>query len=153
MKFKKSKTETYIITDIDGLDPITVYVTNYKPGQGKLVIECFGTSWANYWPAMGDCTLQDFVLKASNDYLARKMVRQLRQTDFDKINDTAHKRGFADICVASDVEVAYSHRQMAACFGSDWMLDIPTCNTREYDWFCSILNSVKAAFHQEMTEA
>lgn len=36
MKTEKIQTETYVLTDLDRLDPVTVYVTNYKPGQGSM---------------------------------------------------------------------------------------------------------------------
>ena len=153
MNTEKRTTDTYVITGWDGLDAVTVYVTNYELGQGKLVIECYGDAWAQYWPAMGDRTLQEFVLKAENDYLASKLVRDTKQTDFDEINDTAHKRGFEEICVTSDVEVAMAADDMATCFGDDWYMDLPRCHTQEYLYVCRILNAVKGAFSDELRQA
>ncbi|MEW7987911.1 MAG: hypothetical protein AB2799_19160 [Candidatus Thiodiazotropha sp.] len=49
MNIEKRRTETYILTNLGTLDPVTVYVTNYQQGKGKIVIECFGDVWANYW--------------------------------------------------------------------------------------------------------
>lgn len=145
MKVEKSLTDTYVLHGLKDLDPVTVFVTNYELGKGKLVIECFGDAWANYWGAMGDRTLQEFVLKAENDYLLRKLLKQTRQTDFDEINEQAQKRGF-DFCVTSDIEVAMCYKDMSACFGDDWMLDLPQCHTQEYKYLSKILNAVKAAF-------
>lgn len=148
MEIKKRKTDTYILTNLDDLDPVTVYVTNYETGKGKLVIESFGEAWANYWVAMGERTLQEFVMKASNDYLLRKLCRQTKQTDFNKINELAKKSGF-DICVTSDVEVAMQAGDMAKCFGDDWYMDLPQCETQEYKHLHSILNAIKDAFSKE----
>lgn len=53
MKITKSKTETYILTGIKGLDPVYAYVTNYGPGAAKIVIECFSEAWAYYWGGNG----------------------------------------------------------------------------------------------------
>lgn len=154
MNTEKRQTETYIITGFVDLDAVTVYVTNYKLGQGKMVIECYGQSWAHYWHAMGEQTLQEFVLKAENEYLAGKLIRgDTQQTDFDEINELAHKRGFPNICVTSDVEVAMEAREMSLCFGPDWYMDLPRCHTTEYHYLGRILNAVKAAFNDELRKA
>lgn len=154
MKIEKKQTETYVITGFGDLDAVTVYVTNYKPGQGKLVIECYGEAWAHYWGAMGDRTLQEFVLKAENEYLSMKLIRgDTRQTDFEEINDQAHKRGFPNLCVTSDVEVAMEASEMSRCFGPDWYMDLPRCHTTEYEYLSRILTAIKAAFHAEIRKA
>lgn len=152
MKTEKRQTETYVLTGLDKLDPVTVYVTNYEIGRGKLVIECFGDAWAFYWGAMGERTLQEFVLKAENDYLLNKLLKETRQTDFDEINELAHKRGF-DICVTSDVEVVMAAEDMAECFGGDWYMDLPRCPTDEYKYLGRILNAIKGAFSSELQNA
>ncbi|MGM0562801.1 MAG: hypothetical protein ACQES2_00585 [Pseudomonadota bacterium] len=149
MNTEKRNTETYILTDLEGLDAVTVYATNYDLGRGKLVIECFGEAWAHYWGAMGERTLQEFVLKAENDYLAMKLVREARQTDFEQINEDAQKRGFEEICVTNDVEIAMQSEEMADCFGEEWPMELPRCHTPEYRYLCKILNAVKAAFSEE----
>ena len=94
MNTEKKQTETYVVTGWDRLDAVTVYVTNYKQGQGKLVIECYGEAWAHYWSHMGENTLQQFVLGAENDYILGKLLKDTHQTDFDEINEIAQKRGF-----------------------------------------------------------
>lgn len=152
MNTEKKQTETYVITDCDSLDAVTVYVTNYKLGHGKIVIECYGDAWAHYWGGMGDMTLQEFVVGAENDYLLGKLLKETRQTDFDEINEIASKRGF-DICVTNDVEVAMASEDMAECFGDDWYMDLPRCHTQEYLYVFRILNAVKGAFSDELRQA
>jgi len=152
MNIDKQQTETYIITGLSDLDPVTVYVTNYKLGQGKMVIECFGDVWGCYWGAMGENTLQGFVLSASNDYLLGKLLRETEQTDFEAINDLAHKRGYPDIEVTSDIEIALCADDMAQCFGDDWMMDLPRCHTSDYHYLGRILNAVKSAFSNELVK-
>ena len=148
MKTVKKQTETYVLTEIEKLDAVTVYVTNYDAGKGKIVIECFGDAWAHYWGAMGGRTVQEFVLGADNDYLLNKLLKETRGTDFDKINELAQKRGF-DFCVTSDVEVAMAASDMQKCFGDDWYMDLPQCATSEYQYLNSILIAVKTAFLEE----
>jgi len=152
MNTEKRKTETYVLTDLDRLDPVTVYVTNYQPGQGKMVVECFGKAWTAYWGGMSDMTLQQFVLTCDNAYILGKMLEQTSQTDFDLINEGAQKKGFS-MCVTSDVEVAMQAGSMAECFGPDWYMDLPTCTTSEYDYLGRILNAIKAAFSEELRQA
>ena len=138
-------TETYVISGAKNLDPVTVYVTNYAPGKGKLVIECDCEAWAYYWGAMGDRNLQQFVLQANNHYLAGKLSRTHHQTDFDAINDEARKFGI-ELGVISDVEVTMARDTMTEIYGSDWHMDLPQCYTSEYQHVCKILDAVKEAF-------
>lgn len=153
MNIEKRQTETYVITGLVDLDTVTTYVTNYALGQGKLVIECYGESWAHYWGAMGERTLQEFVIGTENAYLLGKLLKETRQTDFDEINEQAHKRGVPNICVTSDFEVAMEASEMERCFGPDWYMDLPRCYTAEYHYLGRILNAVKAAFNDELRKA
>ena len=152
MKTTKAKTETYLLSDIDKLDPVTVYVTNYTPGQGKIVIECYGSAWAYFWGGMGENNLQEFFIESSNDYILGKLLEETRQTDFDEINEVAQKRGFS-ICVSSDVAVAMQSQEMAECFGDEWYMDLPRCKTTEYDYVNRIVNAIKSAFAEELKKA
>ena len=145
MKIVIQETETYVLTDLVSLDPVTVYVTNYVPGQGKIVIECYCSSWAAYWGGMGEATLQEFLLTCENDYILGKLLKQTCQTNFDEINEIARKRGFS-LAVTNDVEVAMQAEDMSECFGPDWYMDLPQCNTSEYEYVGRILNAIKAAF-------
>lgn len=152
MKTEKRNTDTYILTELESLDTITVYVTNYKLGSGKIVIECFCSAWSCYWGGMGDNNLQQFFLSCDNDYILNKLLKNTRQTDFDEINDIAHKKGFS-ICVTNDVEVAMQSVEMAECFGQDWYMDLPQCKTSEYKYLSRILNAIKGAFSNEIKQA
>lgn len=152
MDIEKRETETFVLTDIQNLDPVTVYVTNYQLGKGKIVIECYGQAWACYWGGMGENTLQQFFVTCENDYIIHKMIKETMQTDFDDINDVAHKKGF-DLCVNSDVELAMQADDMAACFGPDWYMNLPTCHTSEYEYLGRILNAIKVAFAEGMQQA
>lgn len=152
MKFTKKQTETYVLSELKDLDPVTVYVTNYEPEKGKVVIECFDGCWSYYWGAMGaGRTLQQFFLKAGNDYLITKFLgAKSMQTDFEEINDIAHKKGFADLVVTSDVEIAWQADLMGKCFGPDWMIELPRCESSDYHWLNKIVNVIKAAFNEEV---
>ena len=149
METTKKQTETYVILKVKGLDPITVYVTNYSAGEGKIVIECYGDAWAHYWPAMGECSLQDFFSSADNDYLLTKLLSETKQTDFEGISEALQERGF-DTCVTSDAEIAFCDKEMRECFGADWYMDLPRCHTADYKWLGKIINAIKWAFLDEI---
>jgi len=123
MNTEKRQTETYVLRNLDRLDPVTAYVTNYEPGIGKIVVECYGSAWTASWCGMGDSSLQEFFLACNNDYILGKML------------------------------VAMQAKDMAECFGSDWYMDLPRCNTSEYEYLGRILNAVKAAFADELQQA
>jgi poly-beta-hydroxyalkanoate depolymerase len=55
------------------LDPVTVIFQNFKLGRGKVIIECYSRAWAMHWGAMGERTVQKFVVETDNDYLVDKL--------------------------------------------------------------------------------
>jgi len=63
---------------VDGnptLDAITVFFQDFNPGQGRVVVECFGEAWTAYFDAMGGNTIRQFVSTAGVDYLTNKLSR------------------------------------------------------------------------------
>ncbi|MDX5584115.1 MAG: hypothetical protein QNK20_04180, partial [Aureibaculum sp.] len=149
MNTEKRETETYILTNIDGLDPVTIYVTNYKIGQGKIVIECFGDVWSYFWGGLGNKSLQEFFVSCDNSYILNKLLKKTTQTDFEEINNLADKRGFPEICVSSDVDVAMQAGDMDKCFGDEWYMELPTCETTEYWHLSRIVDAIKDSFKRE----
>ena len=150
MKAIKSTTETYTVLDVDGLDPVTAYVSNPTKGAGKITITCFGKAWSAFWPAMEDSLLQEFVVTADNEYIIGKMVQETRQTDFEEINKRAEAAGFEDFYVDSDIEVHAAADVMSQVFGGEWYMDLPRCSTSECHYLSKILDAVKEAFRQEL---
>lgn len=73
---------SYLLSQTGGLDPITVYWHDFKPGAGMVTIVCYGSAWTAYFGAMGDDTIKSFVKRAYTDYLVNKL------TNFEY-----HKRG------------------------------------------------------------
>ena len=142
MKIEKSETETYLITELDKLDPITVYVTNYSPGKGKIVIECYGKTWTTYWGGMGSESLQVFFQTCSNDYILNRLLTDCYETDFEEIS----KRSNHQIIAENDFELAMMATEMAEFFGDSWYMDIPQCLTSEYHYANRIVDVIKEAF-------
>jgi hypothetical protein len=69
MKIDTIKSHAYHITGAPALDPITLFVRDVALGEGQLVIECYGQSWATYWGGMGGDTVIRFVASVGVDYL------------------------------------------------------------------------------------
>ncbi len=128
---------------------MTVFVMNYKPGAGKIVIECFGKAWAYYWGGMSGKTLQQFFITCDNGYILNKLIANTQQTDFDEINRVAQDKGLA-LHVESDVEVAMQPEDMVECFGADWYMDLPQCYTTEYHYLGKVVDVIKEAFSAEL---
>jgi len=90
MKVDMSQVTKIRITGIEDLDAICVYFEDFGPGRGKIIIECFGDSWANGWGAMGEnYNIRKFFLKASNDYLINKLSPSTDEmvTDYSRLDE------------------------------------------------------------------
>jgi hypothetical protein len=57
-----------------GLDPITVLFFDIGPGQGRMILECYGEALTGYWPAMGQMPIREFIRMCDADYLAGRMI-------------------------------------------------------------------------------
>jgi len=85
------------ITDIEDLDPITVYMEDYAPGKGGIVIECCGKAWANKWPVIGnDLDMAHFFISAGTEYLANKLQPDGMQRPYLKRIVAAVKDGLRE---------------------------------------------------------
>ncbi|GEM_PF-4348992 len=97
----------YRIVDAPGLDPITVYAENSGPGQGRLLVACYGSAWTAYWGAMGSSTsIEAFVAGCNPHYVADNLVWG---TDADK-----HQHAYADKVAAAVVGFFKSQRDSRA---------------------------------------
>jgi hypothetical protein len=90
MKVIESTVRTLKISELENLDPISVYLENFEPGKGKITIECYGKSWSSYWPAMGG-TIEEFFMGISEDYA----VNNLQHMSSRIFDDEATERAVA----------------------------------------------------------
>lgn len=67
------KVDAFTITDVKGLDPVTVFLRDIEPGKGQIIIECYCDAWAAYWGAMGKETVAEFVASATIDYVVNRL--------------------------------------------------------------------------------
>jgi hypothetical protein len=147
MKTTKQETETYILTELDRLDPITVYITNYGQGKGKIVIECYGSAWSSFWGGMSNQTIQKFLLTSDNPYLLNCFLKETMQTDFEEITRISGGR----ICADTNFDLAMGWTsEMRDCFGDYRYMELPACLTDEYKYLSRILDAIKTAFAEEI---
>ncbi|MEL7340052.1 MAG: hypothetical protein AAGM67_06160 [Bacteroidota bacterium] len=85
MKIEQSTAIKLRITEIESLDPITVFLEDYVAGKGKIVIECYGKSWSSYWGAMGGRTIAQFFCDCDEHYLISNLCGSLssEEPDYD----------------------------------------------------------------------
>jgi hypothetical protein len=62
-----------------GVDPIRLIVQDLGPGQGSVIIECYGKAWSRYWGGMGNHDVLSFLRMVESDYLMFA-VRHDKQT-------------------------------------------------------------------------
>ncbi len=75
MRVEEQRVEALMIYDAPALDPIMVMTSDLGPGQGRIIIECYGVAWSGYWGAMGNRTVREFFMEASTDYLLGVLSR------------------------------------------------------------------------------
>ncbi|MDF3821684.1 hypothetical protein P3G55_17400 [Leptospira sp. 96542] len=60
------------------LDPITVILTDTW-GQGRLIVESFGSAWSAYFGSVGPQTLRQFLASCDEDYLGDKLTCRMQE--------------------------------------------------------------------------
>jgi hypothetical protein len=66
-----------------GLDPITVITQDFAPGQGRVIVECYGMCWAAFWGSMPEGkSVIEFMASMDEYYLRSKLTRP-KQTKAD----------------------------------------------------------------------
>lgn len=170
MRVKHSMVNKLTITDVTGLDPITVYAEDFGPGQGKITITCFGEAWSHYWSHMGETTkLADFFCSCDEDYLAHKLKTgiddEIDDDDSELLEQLLKKEIIKDRLttgIGKDRARELWKRVVALdphditeksdlCFevlGDEWWYRTPKKPNPNYQYLCCIINAVKAALRE-----
>jgi len=80
MKIETTQVTKVCIKDIPNLDTLNVFIEDFRPGVGRIIIEVFGESWASSWTGMGDRDMETFFCSCNNQYLIGKLAPQLEST-------------------------------------------------------------------------
>lgn len=166
MKIETSQITKVALTEVEGLDTITVILENFEPGKGKIIIECWGKSWSSYWGGMSGDPVEDFFCRCDQHYLAGNLSPGLDSEieDIDGLADHAR----ADICrrrreleleegearelfdlserldgVVS-LESDSTQEAMHEIFGDEWWYGLPSKPNPDYEYLCQIIKAVQS---------
>lgn len=168
MKITETMVRRLTISEVDGLDPIRVMLEDIGPGQGRINIECWGQSWANFWGGMGDDTIAEFFASSPVQYLAGKLCGDLSPDVFDPehLKDTLKREviterrkglvsgGYArerfntieELDLPETEEQLWGiARQMAEIIGEEWWYCIPKKPNPDYIYLTRIIKTVQHA--------
>jgi hypothetical protein len=58
-----------------GLDPIAVYVEQFRPGAARMTVQCYARAWTGFWGSHGaEAPLESFVASCDAEYIADGLV-------------------------------------------------------------------------------
>ncbi|MCX4025141.1 hypothetical protein H0A36_30080 [Endozoicomonas sp. SM1973] len=168
MKVEQSKVTKIKLTDLERLDPITVFLEDFELGKGKITIECYGKSWSSYWPGMGG-TIAEFFIRCDEDYLisnlsgerstkvaegedlqadAKQRVIKMRRNK--EISSREAKELFEDIERLDMYQENYG--LISQLYGDDdWIYNLPEVPNPDYQYLCRIIKSVQAGLKEIRT--
>ena len=66
-----------IVIQSPRLDPVMVCYSDTAPGQGRIVVECYGSAWSAWWGSMGT-DIEAFVASVNADYLTGALAPTCR---------------------------------------------------------------------------
>lgn len=170
MKVAESSVRKLCITQVDGMDAINVFMEDFKPGQGRITIECLGDAWSNFWGAMGDSDIRGFFVSAGEDYLAGKLAPSVSSTLANSSHDdvVSHlkkrivggrrdgvfsKSDARDLWDRVEDEVVDGSIDASAgilsdVLGDEWWDDLPSKPNEEHARIIKIIRAVKEALRQ-----
>ena len=159
-----------VISGIERLDTVALYLEDTGPGAGKATITCFNDSWSYYWGSIGTTSLAKFLLQADNNYLAHKFSSGLteRIPDMNALAAEGRKKvvamrkqreldDYEARTLFNECDEIANRDQVDQCppelmqevFGDEWwMVDAPSKPNPDYEYLCRILNAVKAALKE-----
>lgn len=166
MKLEQTIARKIKVSEVYGLDPISIYLEDFEPRKGKITISCYDKSWHSYWGGMGDRTIDKFFLSCDNHYIAKnlstisgnindyealgKKIKEFYKDDYENnefeaielyeaIDSMSDDHNEWDAWIRNDAQV------MTEVFGCDWWYSIPTMANPQYIYLCKIIDTVKEA--------
>ncbi|MFQ2454620.1 hypothetical protein ACK31M_19785 [Aeromonas caviae] len=163
MKVAVSQTTRLALTELENLDPITVYLENHEPGRGSITIKCFDESWTAAWGAMGGRSVEAFFISCDDHYLAKNLssIRQevmaegealtnyvrghiIQRRKWGEFDKERARELWGD---AEGVEITNSYCSnpdlMTAVVGDEWWYDLPMVDNPDYTYLCRIIQAVR----------
>lgn len=161
MNIAKSQVTKIICSGLKDLDNVAIYLEDYAPGSGKLIITCFSSSWTYYWSHMGEQhNLSSFIRKCSNDYLGGKLMNGAAEEVYDLDKTIAHAKtqiikkrrelliGKDDARQLFDLtseqqNVDFSTSGWYEIFGEEYWYEFQKVPSSDWVYLCKVLDAVK----------
>ena len=136
-------------------------VENYNPGEGKILIECYGDSWSAFWGGMGSKSLEEFFISCDTSYLSKKLCSDLPSTVVDegKLKPQAQEyvtkneyHQFEEVeiqALREDIEYHLdisNHDLLYRIYGEEWWRELPEKTNPKYEYLRRVIETVQAAF-------
>lgn len=172
MKVETSTCTKVVISDLINsefkLDPVTVYLNDIGPRQGKITIECYGQSWSAFWGGMGDRTIAEFFCSCNEHYLAKNLssvssrveapeqLQDIAKAEIFRLRKSRAIGGEAAREMYEDTDwlkverIDHLHGDAGAVellrqiFGDEWWRSIPEKPNPDYEYLCRIICAVQA---------
>lgn len=164
MKLQVSTNIKLGLTDLDRLDPVTVYLENFEPGRGKITITCFRKSWSAGWPTMGGRRVEDFFVSCDDEYLAGNLsscrshviitdqeelamylrgeiLKQRRCGELEKDDALKFWNEADSITLTSDY--CSNVELMEAVIGDEWWMALPEKENPDYTHLIRVIQAVR----------
>lgn len=143
MKLESSTVRKIKLTDLDRLDPVSVFLEDFGPGAGQITIYCYGKAWTSYWGAMGSMTIAEFFCSCDEYYITKNLSSISSETyDIDTIQEEAGKRHIE--CWRDDPWNDYEFmNQMYGPDMYDWNDRLPKIANPDYRYLCRIILAVQ----------
>ena len=172
MKIESSKIQKLTLSELERLDPVSVYIEDIGERSGEITLKCFNKSWTAYWGGCGHNGVANFYLSCDNPYLVNCFSRGIDDTitDYDNL-DTWLKRHIVKLRkeevidrmparrLWTDVEdhcrneEHWLHTESAneiCCevLGEDWWHSLPQIDNGEYTYLTRIVQAVRDALQK-----
>lgn len=144
MKVIKNTVEKITLTELAGLDPITLIIEDFSNRRGKVMIECYGKAWSAYFGDMGKEKISEFIHTADVEYLVGKLTTEPRSViDYDKISEK--------IGIQVELETLLLHTdELSRFYGNDYIMNLPEKDSYSYRYLCRVVTAVKEAMRLEV---
>ncbi len=172
MNIEQSTVVAIKLTNIERLDPVTIYLEEFSKDAGRIVIHCWGKAWASFWPAMGGRGIAQFFVDCNNAYLAKNLDSETKSEifDYEAFNKLLLKGVNEKLSSDLDEDDRYyfdgalsglnhdsipddqkegefwcwnNAELLGHIFGGEWWEDIPKMANPDYTYLCRIIDVVR----------
>ncbi len=143
MDIEESNTIKLHLSDLDSLDPVTIFLEDFSTGVGRITIVCFGEAWSALWGGMGDNKIVEFFCSCDEHYIAKNLSRTPGSiTDYEQISK--------DIgCDVDRDSMGFYTDKLSDAYGCEWYMDLPQTSNPEYRYLCRIIFAVQAGLRKQ----